>query len=85
MGQILMRNSFVSVVTDKNILERVEIMITIIFTAFMTIILLVLIAICFFDLGYITKELLLYVIKKSKKPDDQSELVRKIIDYYDKS
>ena len=80
-----MRNSFVSVVTDKNILERVEIMITIIFTAFMTIILLVLIAICFFDLGYITKELLLYVIKKSKKPDDQSELVRKIIDYYDKS
>ena len=60
-------------------------MITIIFTAFMTIIMLVLIAICFFDLGYITKELLLYVIKKSKKSDEQAELVRKIIDKYDKS
>lgn len=41
---------------------------------------LVLISICFFDLGYISKELVLYFIRKSKKADDQLELARKIID-----
>ena len=59
-------------------------MTTIIFTAMTTLILLVLIAICFFDFGYVSKELVLYFIRKSKKADEQLELARKIIDNSDK-
>jgi len=75
-----MRSVYTSVVTDTNIFERVDIMIAIIFIAIVTIIILVLMAICFFDLGYIVKELILYSIRKSKKADEQLKLARKIID-----
>ena len=59
-------------------------MIAIIFTGVIIIILIALIAICFFDLGYIAKELVLYAIRKSKKADEQLELAKKIIDNSDK-
>ena len=77
-----MRNSFVSVVTDINILMKGldNMMITVIFTAVITIFMIILMAVCFFDLGFISKELVLYWIRKSKKADEQLELARKIID-----
>ena len=56
----------------------------IIFTVITTIIMLILIAICFFDLWYIAKELILYRIKKSKQADDYLELAKKIIENQDK-
>jgi len=60
-------------------------MIILIITAIITLFFLILLlAICFFDLGYISKELVLYSIKKQKKADKQRadkqlELVKKII------
>ena len=59
-------------------------MIILIVTAIITIILLVLISVCFFDLGYIAKELVLYKIRKSKQADEQLESARKIIDNQNK-
>jgi len=44
----------------------------------------VLVALCFYCFGYISKELVLYWIRKSKKADEQLELARKIIDNSDK-
>jgi hypothetical protein len=45
----------------------------------------ILMAVCFFDFGYISKELILHWIKKSKKANEQLvELARKIIDKQDK-
>ena len=55
-----------------------------IFIAVISIIILILTAICFFDFGYISKELVLYYIRKSKKADEQLQLARKIIDEQDK-
>ena len=48
------------------------------------IIITILIAVCFFCLGFNVKELVLYGIRKSKKADEQLELARKIIDNDDK-
>ena len=59
-------------------------MIEIIITAVITLFMVVLMAICFFNLGYISKELVLYAVMKSKKADEQLELARKIIDNQDK-
>ena len=59
-------------------------MVTMIIIGLMAIIMLVLALICFFDLGYIAKELVLYKIRKSKKVDEQLDLARKIIDNQEK-
>ena len=68
-----MRNMVVSVVTDKNILmEGLIYMITVI--------VIILTAVCFFTLGYIVKEVILYTIIKAKKADVQIGLARKIIE-----
>jgi len=48
------------------------------------IIILILTAICFFDLGYIAKELTLYWVRRLKKADEQLEIARKIIHDKDK-
>ena len=57
-------------------------MVITIFTAVISIIMLVLLAICFFDLGYIVKELVLYTIRT--KTEEQAKLAKKIIDNQDK-
>ena len=68
-------------------MKGIDVMAIFIITAIITIIMLVLISICFFDLGYIAKELILYKIrelKEAKKINEQLELARKIIDNQDK-
>ena len=45
-----------------------------------TVIAILLTAVCFFTLGFIVKELILYGIIKAKKADKQLEAARKIIE-----
>ena len=45
-----------------------------------TVIAIILTAVCFFTLGLIVRDLILYGIIKAKKADEQIELARKIIE-----
>ena len=44
----------------------------------------IIIAICFFCMGFISKELVLYGIIKAKKADKQIKLAKRIISHKDK-
>lgn len=46
----------------------------------MQILILILFCISFFTLGFVSKELVLYAIRKNRKVDEQLELANKIID-----
>ena len=47
---------------------------------FIIIVIILLVAIGFFTLGFVSKELILYGIMKSKKADEKLKLAKKIID-----
>jgi len=62
-----------SVVTNENLLERGD---------YMQIVILMLTAVSFFSLGFNTRILVSYGIRKAKKADEEIELARRVIDKY---